>query len=60
MLEKTLSEFLADTEKLTIGAIENDDFVKIRTRAGNAVLISEGEWNILIESMKVVLSAREP
>ena len=57
MLEKTMSEFIADTENLVLGAIENDDFVKIRTRAGNAVLISEAEWDILRDSLKLVMNA---
>lgn len=57
MLEKTISEFAADTEALVLGAIENDDFVKIRTRAGNAVLISEAEWDILRDSLKMIMSA---
>ena len=29
----------------------------IRTKAGNAVLISEDEWNIFSDAMKLVLSA---
>lgn len=47
MLEKTLTEFLADTEKLKIGAAQGDEFVKIRTRAGDAILINEEEGYIL-------------
>jgi len=57
MIEKTISEFMADAEKFTLSAIENDDFVKIRTRDGNAVLISEAEWNILRDSLPLVLNA---
>lgn len=41
MLEKTTQEFIADAESLLIGAVANDDFVKIKTNAGCAVLISE-------------------
>lgn len=57
MIEKTMSEFIAEAENLTLNAIRNDDFVKIRTVAGNAVLISEAEWNILVDGMKVLLTA---
>lgn len=55
MLEKTLKEFNSDTENLVIGAIVNDDFVKISTARGNAVLISEAEWNILVDAFKMVV-----
>lgn len=58
MLEKTTQEFIADAEQYLIGAAANDDFVKIKTSAGNAVLISEAEWNILVDAMKVVLTAK--
>lgn len=57
MLEVTMSEFTENIEKLTIGAIKANDFVKIRTRAGNAVLISETEWDILRDSLKMVMDA---
>lgn len=55
MLERTLNEFLSDAENLTIGAIVNDDFLTIKTDSGNAVLISEDEWNILIDAFKMVI-----
>lgn len=58
MLEKTTQEFIADAENLLNGAAVNDDFVKIKTSAGNAVLISEAEWNIMVEAMKHVLCAK--
>lgn len=56
MLEKTMPEFLADAESLLINAVTNDDFVKIKTKAGNAVLISEAEWRIMSDAFKSVLS----
>lgn len=49
MLEKKIHEFVADAENLTIGAVVNDDFVKIHTQYGNAMLVSEAEWNIMTE-----------
>lgn len=55
MLEKTTQEFLADAESLLIGSVANDDFVRIKTIAGNAVLISEAEWDILRDALKTVL-----
>ena len=55
MLEKTIQEFLENMETLTNGAILNDAFVKITTSAGNAVLISEEEWNMLTDAMKMLM-----
>jgi len=58
MLEKTAQEFIADAENLLVGAVANDDFVKIKTRAGNAVLISEAEWNILVDAFKMAIRGK--
>ena len=55
MLKKTTQEFISNAENILIGAVANDDFVTIKTKAGNAVLISEAEWNILVDAMKTVL-----
>lgn len=55
MIEKNTQEFIADAERLLVGAVADDDFVKIKTRAGNAILISEAEWKILCEAMQTVL-----
>ena len=56
MPEKTISEFLENAEAMIIGAAANDDFVKIKTQKGTAVLISESEWDVLIEAMKRVIA----
>lgn len=53
MLEKTLSEFCNNAETLIKNAAVNDDFVKIKTESGTAVLISEDEWNILVDAIKL-------
>ena len=55
MIEKTMKEFLSNAENLMIGAIVNDDFLTIRTDKGNAVLISENEWNILKDAFKIAI-----
>ena len=55
MLEKTIQEFSENMETLTNGAILNDAFVKITTSVGNAVLISEAEWNMLTDAMKMLM-----
>lgn len=59
MLEKTMKEFLEDAERLTIGAIVNDDFLMIKTTHGNAMLISENEWRILIDAFKIMINRDE-
>lgn len=56
MLEKTIQEFVTNAETLVIGAVVNDDFVKIKTEKGNAVLVNEAEWDILIDAMKTVIA----
>lgn len=57
MKEITVSEFASDVEKYTVQTVRDDEFLKIRTKAGNAVLISEDEWNIFSDAMKLVLTA---
>lgn len=56
MKEITLAEFTKDAEIYTVQAVQDCEFLKIRTKAGNAVLISEAEWNIFSDAMKLVLS----
>lgn len=41
MPEKTTQEFIENADPLLIGAVTNYDFVKIKTKASNAMLISE-------------------
>ena len=55
MIEKTMKEFLSDAENLTVDAIVNDDFLTIKTDKGNAVLISENEWNVLKDAFRIAI-----
>ena len=55
MLEKTTQQFLSDAERFLIGAATGTDFVKIKTSAGNAVLISEDECKILLDALKLAV-----
>jgi len=59
MIEKTIREFSLEAEQFVIGAVVNDDFVKISTPHGNAVLISEAEWGMLVDAFKLALSAQK-
>ena len=58
MLEVSTKEFLSAPEKYLLGAAVNDDFVKVRSKAGNAVIISEAEWSVCMEALKAVLTAK--
>lgn len=58
MLEISVKEFLSAPEKYLLGAAVNDDFVKVLNKTGNAVIVSEAEWNVCIEALKAVLSAK--
>lgn len=55
MLEKTEKEFISEAENLLKAAATDTDYVKIKTGMGNAVLISEAEWNILLEALKLAV-----
>lgn len=57
MKEVTKQEFIDDAERLMNNAIAYDDFLKIRTAYGNAILISEAEWNIHVDAMRLVLTS---
>lgn len=57
MIEKTTNEFLSDAQNLLIRAATNDEFVKIKTSSGNAVLISEEEWNLLLEALNLAIQS---
>lgn len=55
MLEKTEQQFLSDAERFLIDAATGMEFVTIKTSAGNAVLISEDEWKILLDALKLAV-----
>lgn len=55
MQEKTTKQFLSDAERFLIDAATGMEFVTIKTSAGNAVLISEDEWKILLDALKLAV-----
>lgn len=59
MLEKAAKEFIVDAERYLIGAAVNDEFVKIKTSAGTAVLISEAEWNVLVGALNILIGIQK-
>lgn len=54
MLELPMNEFLSAPEKYMTAAVENDDFFKVYTKAGRAVVVSEAEWNIMREAFETL------
>ena len=56
MIKKTLDEFVKDCKQLTVNAALNDDFVEIDTEKGKAILISEGEWQILKDAFIIAVN----
>lgn len=59
MLEIAAKEFISDAERYLIGAAVNDEFVKIKTSAGTAVLISEAEWNVLVGALNILIGIQK-
>lgn len=55
MKELTATEFITNARDLLYAAVKDDEFLKIKTRVGNAILINEAEWNIFVDAMKTVL-----
>ncbi len=51
----TLEDFNRNTIEFVKNAAANDDFVKIKTPIGTAVLISDAEWNIALDALKMAL-----
>ena len=47
----SLSEFLMNTKTITINTIYNNEINIIKTEDGNAIIISEQEFNALLNSM---------
>ena len=57
MLEKTLAEFCKEPEALVKNFVTADDLVLIKSEVGNAVVISEAEWDILCDALPLVLQS---
>lgn len=51
----TENDLKNDLEKYLSGVIMDDVFLNVETKEGNAVIISEAEWNIMRESLNIVL-----
>ena len=48
----TIETLKSNADKLISDVLTNDEFFKVSTPNGNAVVINEREWEILIESLR--------
>lgn len=55
MLELNVAE-ITDIKALALKTILDDETIKIKTDKGNAVLISEQEWDILVDGLKLLVN----
>jgi|LSQX01.3.fsa_nt_gb PHD/YefM family antitoxin component YafN of YafNO toxin-antitoxin module len=56
----SLASFLADADALVQAAAIDEDALRIDTGSGSAVLISEAEWLVLRDGLKLALGASDP
>lgn len=55
MKELKLNEFLDRSDDFIKNAAIGDDFYMVKTNAGNAIIISEDEYKILTDALRVTL-----
>ena len=55
MKELAATEFITNARDLLYAAVEDDEFLKIKTRSGNAILINEAEWIIMVQAFKALV-----
>lgn len=55
----TLKDFLCKADDYVVNAALDNDYITIATEKGNAVLISEAEYNIFRESFKKLTGSVE-
>ena len=60
MKSVSLASFLADADALVQAAAIDEDALRIDTGSGSAVLISEAEWLVLRDGLKLALGAADP
>lgn len=59
MKEISLKELSTSLDYCIKNAIIDDEFLKVSTDYGNAVIISEAEWNTLKELAGIVLKSND-
>lgn len=53
-----LKEFLSQADDLLINAALGDEIYFVKTSAGNAVIMDEGEYNSLIDAFKLLIAQK--
>ena len=51
MIETTLSNFLNNAETLIENTLINEEAIKVTTKSGNLVLITESQYEAFIDSL---------
>lgn len=57
MLELKIDE-ITNIKELALRTILDDETIKIQTDKGNAILISEQEWNILVDGFGLLVGGK--
>lgn len=47
----TIKELGENTKELIKNVVDNDEFFEVETEHGMAVVISEREWNVFVQSL---------
>lgn len=58
MKELKLNEFLARADDFINNAAMGEEFYSIQTNSGKAIIISEGEWKIMTDAMRVAMGCK--
>ena len=58
MKEMSLKEFLENSESVIREAACNGDFTSVKVGEGKAVIISEEEWKILCDGLRMLLNMK--
>lgn len=56
MRNMSLEQFKLNVEKVILDAANDIDFTKVSTDKGNAIIISEGEWKILVDALRILIN----
>lgn len=55
MTELKLNEFLDRADDFINNASMGEDFYSVKTNSGKAIIISEDEWKIMTDAMRVAM-----
>ena len=58
MKELKLNEFLDQADDFITNAALGEEFYSIQTKAGKAIVISEDEWKMLTDAMRIAMGCK--